>query len=287
MKERVPIFYTAGYQGRCPADLLARAEALGADVVDIRLSPCSQQPGWSKPELQDLFGACYQHVPALGNKNYKNKNDKDKNDKSGCDIRLANVDLGLKILLSPRRREAGRSAILLCGCRELVGCHRAVVAEALRERGCHVEELVWKAAPEAAEAIPEPAESPAGVIDAALCAAEHAPCAAEAVSGRTRGEAAQWAAFLPSGAVRRVYSDVLGAELLWAADDADVDLWLLTRPAVDRGLPVYTQRELVQLRSATADGLTRIHWAKTLVSEGGELIATAEIADHRIGEVQL
>lgn len=156
------VFYTAGYQSRRPADLLARAGSLGADVVDIRLSACSRQPGWSKPELQAVFGPRYQHVPALGNANYKSRNEeKNRNDEPGGGIQLANVELGLKILLSPRRLEAGRPAILLCGCREPEGCHRSMVGELLQGRGFQVEELTWEVEAEQKSAVVLELPSPA------------------------------------------------------------------------------------------------------------------------------
>ena len=47
------------------------AERLDGVVVDIRFSPRSRIPDWSAGRLQKLLGDRYQHLPALGNRNYK------------------------------------------------------------------------------------------------------------------------------------------------------------------------------------------------------------------------
>ena len=133
-----PDFYTFGYAGQSVEVLQSRLDELGARVVDIRLSPCSRQPGWSKAELSEHLGERYRHVPALGNVNYK----------SGEPIQIANLELGLKILTAPI---AAIPSVLLCGCRHYAGCHRAVVADALNAEGYAVQEL--NLAPDAAESL--------------------------------------------------------------------------------------------------------------------------------------
>lgn len=121
--------YTAGYSGRSPRSLLATAEQLGATVIDIRYRPQSMIPGFARPDLQRLLGLRYVHLPALGNANYR-----------GGPIEIADMRGGVNAVLD---HLAERPAILLCGCRELEGCHRKTVSDALKERGASVDEVAW------------------------------------------------------------------------------------------------------------------------------------------------
>lgn len=76
---------------------------------------------------------------------------------------------------------------------------------------------------------------------------------------RTRG-----AAFAQSGEIIRIYSEVLGCEVLLAADNADSAVVAAT------GLPVYWAREFPHLVGLTPEGLRHVHDVRTFFD--GELI---------------
>jgi hypothetical protein len=125
-------FYTAGYTGHTPAQLKEAAETLGAIVFDARFSAWSRNPDWTRPNLERVFDrSTYRYVPEFGNKNYKGE--------FGNGIMLSNYEGGKAIL-----RNAGKPVILLCMCRELVGCHRNTVREQLERDGfTYKGEIPW------------------------------------------------------------------------------------------------------------------------------------------------
>lgn len=121
--------FTFGYQGRDPATLLEIVMAQNLGILDIRLSPRSQQAGWGKEDLQARFGDRYRWVPALGNKNYN---------VADAPVTLANLKIGLQIVTTARR-----DVILMCGCRRAESCHRTPVGALVAAEGIRVEELAW------------------------------------------------------------------------------------------------------------------------------------------------
>lgn len=111
------IIYTIGYAGWRPAHLKETVESRGALLVDVRYSPRSRAPQWTKKALQDLVGPDnYWHCKDLGNENFK----------SGGDIKLHNPDAAIAAL-----KEVQRPLILLCGCKDHRICHRTQAAETL------------------------------------------------------------------------------------------------------------------------------------------------------------
>jgi uncharacterized protein (DUF488 family) len=116
--------HTAGYSGRRPEWLLTAVLRLNAVVLDIRLSPHSRIPSWSKGHLAAFLGVDedgiprYRHLPAFGNVNYR----------TGGPIVLADPDAGIDIV-----RNESRTPILMCGCANFDRCHRRVVARLLQE----------------------------------------------------------------------------------------------------------------------------------------------------------
>ncbi len=107
--------YTLGYSGWRPEAVRAQAETLDAVVVDVRWSPRSRNPQWTRKRLTELLGARYRHVKAFGNLNYK-----------GGPIKLANPEAGLAEIRPIL--EAGQPVILMCVCKEVERCHRQDVA---------------------------------------------------------------------------------------------------------------------------------------------------------------
>lgn len=118
--------YTLGYTGRRPGEIYALAEQLDATVCDIRFSPRSRVPRWNKGRLEVLLGDRYMHIQELGNQNYK----------TGGPVEIVDLDAGLA-----RIQDHPRPVILMCACKDLAGCHRAVIRDHLRAEGLEVEEL--------------------------------------------------------------------------------------------------------------------------------------------------
>ena len=113
------MLYTLGYSGWTPAAIQEAAQAHNAVVCDIRYAPASRHPQWRKHQLAQLLGAGYQHVQALGNRNYK----------SGGPIALADYDTGKQAIAEILA--TGQSVILMCACKDLATCHRLTAAEQL------------------------------------------------------------------------------------------------------------------------------------------------------------
>jgi uncharacterized protein (DUF488 family) len=108
--------YTLGYTGIKPDQLLTKAIELEAIVLDIRYAPRSRVLQWNAMELARRLGQSYQHVPALGNVNYKN----------GGPIEINRPRIGTQQVVSMLVTQA---VILLCACPDVSTCHRRVVAE--------------------------------------------------------------------------------------------------------------------------------------------------------------
>lgn len=114
--------YTYGYTGRKPEELKRYVRELGALLVDVRYSPASRVPQWTRNGLIMLVGRDnYRHERGLGNVNYK----------LGGPIELADPEPSVEAL-------AGilmfAPVILLCACARLDTCHRAMVADLLARR---------------------------------------------------------------------------------------------------------------------------------------------------------
>jgi uncharacterized protein (DUF488 family) len=124
--------YTLGYTGIRPAQLLAKADALGALVLDIRYSPRSRVGQWTGTELNRLLGLRYRHLPELGNVNYK----------EGGPIEINMPTVGVQQVVSILNTQP---AILLCACPDVDTCHRKIVAEMMQAKcGCEVIHLTAK-----------------------------------------------------------------------------------------------------------------------------------------------
>lgn len=121
--------YTTGYGGRTADRLPELAERLGAIVADIRFAAYSKDLQWRKNYLELLLRDRYIHVPALGNRNYRDPE---------LAIQIHNLELGVRLVESWQT-----SVILMCGCRDPIGCHRRLVGHEFETRGYLVEEVDW------------------------------------------------------------------------------------------------------------------------------------------------
>lgn len=118
--------YLLGYSGRTPDDI-KRIVGKGL-LLDIRLSPKSRKPGFSKKRLEEAFGEQYQWLYEFGNENYQ-----------GGDVKLYDPEAGLEIIKEICKLSPG-PLFLMCVCRDGATCHRRQVGELLQENGYEVEE---------------------------------------------------------------------------------------------------------------------------------------------------
>lgn len=121
--------YTLGYQGLKQEHLQEWVRRLDAFLVDIRFSPRSRHPAFSRAGLTRVFGDRYRHLPALGNRNYK----------GAGPVVLDNPGLG-GAQVKPMLEE--RPVILMCVCWNLSECHRRVAADLIAaQTGVNLEHL--------------------------------------------------------------------------------------------------------------------------------------------------
>jgi len=111
--------YTFGYGGATPDDLMTHVKERRAIVVDVRYSPRSRNPDWSRKRLTERFGGRYMHVKTLGNKNFK-----------GGPIKLHDPESAVEEL-APILEKV--NVILICVCKDVDKCHRKDAAEVLAE----------------------------------------------------------------------------------------------------------------------------------------------------------
>jgi uncharacterized protein (DUF488 family) len=112
--------YTAGYNAWSFYEFKTKIEELGNPlIVDVRYSPYSFNPFWTKKNLTKHFNN-YIHIKNLGNVNYKN----------GKPIKIYNLDKGCKQLLNSLGKDYD-SCLLLCACEDVEECHRKVIVKKL------------------------------------------------------------------------------------------------------------------------------------------------------------
>lgn len=118
--------YTLGYAQWSIDDVESVVDEYDAILADVRRSPHTTKPGFTRSELDARFENRYLHVPAFGNDNYKEG-----------PVQLVDPEQGLAEL-----RTVDRPPILMCGCQLPEHCHRSVVAALLADRlGNPVEHL--------------------------------------------------------------------------------------------------------------------------------------------------
>ena len=111
--------YTVGYKAWSFYEFKTKVEELGdIPVIDVRYSPYSFNPFWTKKNLKKHFKS-YIHIRNLGNVNYKN----------GKPIKIYNLDKGCKQLLE---KIGDNNCLLLCACEDFDKCHRKVIVETLQ-----------------------------------------------------------------------------------------------------------------------------------------------------------
>lgn len=117
--------YTTGYGDKKVGAIASLAKRYDAIVLDIRYSPRSRNPDWSKKRMKERMGERYIHVREFGNANYR-----------GGAIRIVDYDAGKAII-----EQSDKPAILVCVCKDAKICHRTTIARRLRADGFDVEEI--------------------------------------------------------------------------------------------------------------------------------------------------
>lgn len=113
--------FDIGYTEINNLDVLARAiEKLDAVLIDVRLSPRSRNPMWTKKSLVNKLGDRYIHAPDLGNLNYK-----------GGGIDIKDIDQGIMQILHNLSKN---HVILMCVCSHRSKCHRANIVGKIEKR---------------------------------------------------------------------------------------------------------------------------------------------------------
>ena len=112
------MIYTLGYADWTIENVIEEVRNRNAILVDVRQSPQTSKPGFSRAELKERLENRYRHVSAFGNVNYK-----------GGPVELANPERGVEIVLGFEH-----DPVLMCGCKSLEKCHRTMVANLLHER---------------------------------------------------------------------------------------------------------------------------------------------------------
>lgn len=106
---------TLGYAQWSIDEVTACRAKHDAVLIDIRYTPKTTKPGFSKSDLCDRFGSHYRHVPGFGNVNYEEG-----------PIELAAPNQGIAEV-----QNFSRALLLMCGCRSPAHCHRTTVADLL------------------------------------------------------------------------------------------------------------------------------------------------------------
>jgi uncharacterized protein (DUF488 family) len=137
----VPSLWTIGYEKLLPGALVAELEAARVQrVIDVRFRPQSRRPGMSKTRLGQLLadhGIAYEHRRALGTPPdlrvlYRTGKLQEGARAFGEHVE-ANAADELDALAGELAGAAPRTA-LLCLEADPAGCHRTVVAQAVRKR---------------------------------------------------------------------------------------------------------------------------------------------------------
>ncbi len=130
----MPRLISVGYEGRSVADLIDSLMAAKVDVViDVRLTPLSRKPGFSKRQLEEQLanaGIRYEHEQALGNP---------KENRSGFreGTRLARETYRRRLrsaedsLTRIAERLNSETVAILCFEKATDTCHRQAVTDAL------------------------------------------------------------------------------------------------------------------------------------------------------------
>ena len=122
-----PCIYMTGYAGQDVTLLPDLLDFLDAHLIDVRFSPTGgKQIQWRKDYLRLLLKDRYRHVPHLGNRLSKESSQPS----------IQNLTLGIKIIIEMRA-----NLLLMCECRRVEECHRAIISGSLQKHGFETQEI--------------------------------------------------------------------------------------------------------------------------------------------------
>jgi uncharacterized protein (DUF488 family) len=130
-----PRIFTIGYEGAdIPALIMALRSAGVARVVDVRHSPYSRRPEFSKDELRSAlgeYGIAYTHIEALGNPPAGREAARAGHMSSYKSVYTAHLDSeeGRKALARLMQLAAQETVCLLCLEKSAGHCHRGMIAD--------------------------------------------------------------------------------------------------------------------------------------------------------------
>ena len=136
----MPTLFTIGYERLLPPELVNELKLAGVErLIDVRYRPQSRRPGMSKTRLGQLLGdhgIAYEHRKALGTPpDIRWLFRAGEHDQAAAAF-LEHVESTASEELDALAAELDRApaTALLCLEADPAGCHRRVVAEALRRR---------------------------------------------------------------------------------------------------------------------------------------------------------
>jgi transcriptional regulator with XRE-family HTH domain len=138
---------SAGYEGRTIEDFVGRLVDRGVGTVaDVRLTPLSRKPGFSKTRLTGVLGEAgigYRHLRALGNPKENRPPFWDGRAEEGREVfrRLLQQDPAPAALEELLTMAAGHTVAVLCFEQDEDRCHRKVICDIARDDGLPVAAL--------------------------------------------------------------------------------------------------------------------------------------------------
>jgi uncharacterized protein (DUF488 family) len=137
---RLPTLWTIGYERLLPPELLNELQQAGVErLIDVRFRPQSRRPGMSKTRLGVLLGEhgiAYEHRRELGTPadlRFLFHSGRVEEGRAGFRRHVEETASQVLDELAAELDRGPRTA-LMCLEADPAGCHRRVVAEALRER---------------------------------------------------------------------------------------------------------------------------------------------------------
>jgi uncharacterized protein (DUF488 family) len=143
MSPTPPTLFTLGYQQRTPDEFVALLRGAGVDVlVDVRETPLSHKPGFSKRGLEQALaaqGIAYVHAGFAGTPKAIRSGLGEPEDilrgfQHHLDTHPEVLDLFDELI--GRLLDAGKRVCIACYERDPAGCHRRVLAERWRQGCC-------------------------------------------------------------------------------------------------------------------------------------------------------
>ena len=132
------MLYTVGYEGRDISGFVALLARHRVDeLIDVRLTPSSRKPGFSKTRLSEALadaGIAYRHLRELGNPR-ENREGFRRRQQAAFDTYREHLGNGSRDAVDAVVDAAQqRSVALLCFERDATTCHRHIIVEVAQEQ---------------------------------------------------------------------------------------------------------------------------------------------------------